>query len=281
MNPYADLAQPIILDASRGLPFSPFEASASRDAGASYWQTNAFAVAEIFQYVFGLGDIQRDAVYQATADSYRARGWDTGSPDGTPSINEVRERLQAFEAKGGPRNVMPRLRPLLEFGLFEEGQPTLSFEEMLQRGLVLDVSRVGLEAAQHAAAAFVLRKLYKDMFQWGESDQLRLVVSLDEAHRLANDITLPKLMKEGRKFGLSVVVASQGLRDFHPDVLGNAGTRVVFRTNFPMSKSVAGFFRTDRGFELAAAIEQLDVGEAYVQTPDMDRCERVRMHRLR
>jgi DNA phosphorothioation-dependent restriction protein DptH len=279
-NPYTAFANPLVLDASRGLPFSPFEASASRDAGASYWQTNAFAVGEIFQYVCGLGDIQRDVVYQAIADGYRAHGWEAGSPDGTPTIGEVRERLLELETQRGVRNVMPRLRPLLEFGLFDEGQPTLGFHEMLSRGLVLDVSRVGLEAAQLAAAAFVLRKLYKDMFQWGESDQLRLAVSLDEAHRLANDITLPKLMKEGRKFGLSVLVASQGLRDFHPDVLSNSGARVVFRTNFPMSKTVAGFFRADRRFDLAAAIEQLDVGEAYVQTPEMNRCARVRMHSL-
>ena len=36
-------------------------------------------------------------------------------------------------------------------------------------------------------------------------------------------------MKEGRKFGMSVIVASQGMGDFHPDVLSNAGTKVIFR----------------------------------------------------
>jgi hypothetical protein len=33
------------------------------DGGTSYWKTNCFAVAEIVQYVFGLGDIQRGVIY--------------------------------------------------------------------------------------------------------------------------------------------------------------------------------------------------------------------------
>jgi DNA helicase HerA-like ATPase len=94
---------------------------------------------------------------------------------------------------------------------------------------------------QLAAGAFVLRKLYKDMFTWGEADRLRLLVVLDEAHRLAQDKTLPKLMKEGRKFGIGVLVASQSLGDFHEDVRNNVGAKVVFRTNYPESSRVAGF----------------------------------------
>jgi DNA helicase HerA-like ATPase len=118
------------------------------------------------------------------------------------------------------------------------------------------------------------------MFAWGESDELRLAIVLDEAHRLARDVTLPKLMKEGRKFGILVIVATQGLADYHPDVVGNAGTKIVFRTNFPMSKRVAGFLRARKGTDLAAIIEQLDVGEAYVQTPEMATAGRLRMYPL-
>ena len=76
------------------------------------------------------------------------------------------------------------------------------------------------------------------------------------------------------------MVASQGLADYHPDVVGNAGTKIIYRTNFPMSKRVAGFLRASKNIDLAAAIEQLDVGEAYVQTPEMNTAARVRMYPL-
>lgn len=125
------------------------------------------------------------------------------------------------------------------------------------------------ETLQLAAGAFVLRKLYRDMFTWGQANQLRLAIVLDEAHRLAKDVTLPKLMKEGRKYGISIVVASQGLSDFHPDILGNAGTKVIFRTNYPESKKVAPYIQPRNPHDIAARIEQLTVGSAVVQTPEM------------
>jgi hypothetical protein len=280
-KPYRQHARPHVLDAARGLPFSPFEAESAADAGANYWMTNAFAVAEIFQYVCQLGDIQRDVVYEALRDCYLELGFDTGQAQRPPTVAEFARRLQQLEEQRGVRNVLPRCRPLLEFGLFQTAERVdVTLDELLREGVVLDVHNLALETLQLAAGAFVLRKIYKDMFRWGESGRLRLAIVLDEAHRLARDITLPKVMKEGRKFGLAVVVASQGLADYHPDVVGNAGTKVVFRTNFPMSKKVAGFLRGHQRADLAAVIEQLDVGEAMVQTPTMARCARVRMRPL-
>lgn len=279
---YARAASPAVLDAAQGLPFSPFEAETAREAGTSFWQTNAFVVAEIFEYVCGLGDIQRDVVYEAIRDCYQSVGFGSGDPRRLPTIAEVASRLQELEEERRVRNVVPRCRPLLEFGLFSDEETGVGvgqerFADLIRRGAVLDVSRQGLEELQLAAGAFVLRKIYKEMFRWGETDRIQLVLVLDEAHRLARDITLPKIMKEGRKFGIAVVVASQGLADFHTDVVGNAGTKVIFRTNFPMSKKVGGFLRAPARVDLATAIEQLSVGEAYVQTPEMSTAARVRM----
>ncbi len=277
-SPFAKRASPAVLDVTKGLPFSPFEAETDQSTGASWWQNNCFAVAEIFEYVCGLGDMQRDVVFEALRDCYIDLGFQEGSAQRFPTLDEFRTRLEELEEERGIRNVIPRCRPLLEFGLFPAAKTDVELGDLLQRGLVVDVSNLGVEALQMASGAFVLRKVYKDMFLWGEADRLRLAIVLDEAHRLAKDITLPKIMKEGRKFGVAVVVASQGLSDYHPDVVGNAGTKVVFRTNFPMSKKVAGFLRAPKGVDLAEAIEQLDVGEAFVQTPEMNSCARVRMN---
>lgn len=102
---------------------------------------------------------------------------------------------------------------------------------------------------------------------------------LDEAHRLARDVTLPKIMKEGRKYGVAVVAASQGIDDFHRDVLSNAGTKVAFRCNFPQSKTVAGFLRGRAGQNMSVALENLAVGQAYVSTPDQAEARKVFMAR--
>ena len=144
----------------------------------------------------------------------------------------------------------------------------------------MDLHHLKSETLQLAAGAFTLRKLYRAMFSWGPAKRIRLVIVLDEAHRLARDLTLPRIMKEGRKFGIAVVVASQDVRDFHEQVLSNAGTKVVFRVNYPDSRKVAGFVKADKGETLSTKIERLAVGEAIMQTPDMPAAEWVRMRQV-
>ncbi len=157
-------------------------------------------------------------------------------------------------------------------------RPGQTFADLLRRGLVLDVHGL-MEQVQIAAGAFVLRKVYREMFRWGQTGQLRLAVVLDEAHRLARDVTLPKIMKEGRKYGVAVVVASQGVDDFHKDVLSNAGTKVAFRCNYPQSRTVAGFLRGRDGQDMAVELEKLAVGQAYVSTPEQATARKVFMAR--
>jgi DNA phosphorothioation-dependent restriction protein DptH len=258
-----------VVDASAGLPFSPFElVTEVRLINQCAWE-----IAEIVAYVCGLGEIQRSNVYRGIQAAYR-----TALRDGmrTPTMAEFADAVTAAEEGARGRNARDRIRPLTDFGLFEP-VPGATFDPTAGPGAVVDVSRLGLERVQIAASAFLLRKLYRDMFDWKQDGSMKVAVVLDEAHRLAKDVTLPKLMKEGRKYGVAVVMASQGMSDFHRDVLGNAGTKIVFRTNFPASKTVAGFLRGRGDQDLSQDIEQLDVGVAYVSTPDHAQARRVRM----
>jgi DNA helicase HerA-like ATPase len=173
-----------------------------------------------------------------------------------------------------------RCKPIFDFQLFNEAVGTGNIDLLAasSQGLVIDLHKHPLEHLQIAAGAFVLRKIYKDMFKWGETDRLRLAIVLDEAHRVSRDTTLPKIMKEGRKFGVLVISASQGISDFHPDVLGNAGTKVIFRTNYPSSRKVGGFLKPRRDEDVTDLIEQLPVGNALVQTPEMRHARQIRMY---
>lgn len=270
-SPYRHTAQPLVIDAASGLPFSPFECN--RDAGAAGWNATALAIAEIFAYVCGLGDIQRDTLFTCIRDSYRAYGFGSDTEDDHeefPTLQDVLARIERADRHRQAHNLLARCRPLLEMDLFRPpaGRRT-SLLDALRQGTAIDLHRLPSETLQLAAGAFLLRKVYRDMFAWGPASRLRLAIVLDEAHRLARDITLPKIMKEGRKFGVAVVVASQGLADFHPDVLGTAGTKIAFRANYPESRRIAGFFRPRPGQDLAALVEGLEVGRALVQTPEM------------
>ncbi|MHB8600359.1 MAG: ATP-binding protein [Ktedonobacteraceae bacterium] len=277
---YVKETHPTVIDAANGLPFSPFECSL--DGGLDNWKVNTYALAEIFGYVAELGDMQQDVLYQSIRDAYLEKGFDNATllEMEYPTLEDVSSRIEKKEKERHVANVSARCRPLLEMDLFKPLPGNTDLLTQIRQGLVIDLHNLYVETQQLAAGAFVLRKLYKDMFHWGPTERIRLAIVLDEAHRLAKDVTLPKLMKEGRKFGIAVIVASQGVGDFHPDVLDMSGTKVIFRTNYPQSKKIAGFIRARPGQDIVSRIEQLAVGTAYVQTPDMPFGAEVHMYPL-
>ncbi|MBX5450005.1 MAG: ATP-binding protein [Thermogemmatispora sp.] len=271
---------PTVLDATRGLPFNPFECAIS----GTGWRTNALAISEIFAQVAGLGDMQRNAVFTAILKAYQAHGFEDELSEeeqselSYPTIDEIFRRIQQEEQKRHASNVTARCEPLLQMNLFHPVEPPVNLRTLIGQGLVIDLHTLYVERLQLSAGAFVLHKIYKDMFQWGPAERLRLAIVLDEAHRLAKDKTLPRLMKEGRKFGIAVIVASQSLSDFHAEVLNNAGTRIIFRLNYPESRKVVGLIRTGQSHQaLAESVEQLSVGTAYIQTPAMLQALKVRL----
>src|SRR4051794_20729251 len=101
---------------------------------------------------------------------------------------EFAAAVEQVEAQSRGRNARDRLRPLTDFGLFRDDAAG-AFDPAAAGGMIIDVSGLGLEQVQLAAGAFLLRKVYKDMFRRDEGKGMRLAVVLDEAHRLAHDVT--------------------------------------------------------------------------------------------
>src|SRR5260370_34335225 len=60
---FVKAVRPHVLDAARGLPFSPFECTS--EVGPGGWEANALTVAEVFAYVAGLGEVQNNSVCTA------------------------------------------------------------------------------------------------------------------------------------------------------------------------------------------------------------------------
>ena len=257
-----------------GLGISPFELSGHLVADVL---DSAFEISEIVGFVCDLGDIQTTHVFRALMECYKASGWDEGRRgEKLPTISEFASAVERVESGAKGRNARERLLPLTDFGLFPEGDGVNFDPTGGGYGLVLDLRGLN-EKVQRAAYSFVMRKVYRSMFLWEQNSQMKLAVVTDEAHRFTKDKTLPLMMKEGRKYGLSCLVASQSIGDFSRDVIANSGCKVVFRTNFPDSKAVAGFVRGDGNNDLSKEIEKLVVGEAFVSTPSSPAAKRTRM----
>lgn len=248
-----------------GLGFSPFEISGNRQRDVN---ETSMAVSEIVEFVCELGEIQRQHVYRGIIKAFEDLGW-VNDIQGSrlPTIAEFANAVEQVEQGARGRNARGRLLPLTDFGLFAEEANEAFDPTGGGNGLIIDLSGVQLDSVKKAASSFVLRKVYRDMFFWEQNSTMKLNIVLDEAHRVLQDKTLPKLLKEGRKFGVSVVAASQSMSDFSKQVIDNVGTKIVFRTNYPDSKTAANLIRGRDGKDLSKNIEQLAVGEAYVATP--------------
>ena len=82
---------------------------------------------------------------------------------------------------------------------------------------------------QKAFAALVLYSLYKDMFRRGIQPRITHAVVFDEAHRAAGLKLIPTMAKECRKYGISLVVASQEAKDFNVSLFFAIANYLVLR----------------------------------------------------
>lgn len=261
--------------AVEGLPFSPFEFDSG---GALPIRTASQEIAEILESIGNLGEIQTTNVNLAIRDAYRMRGWDDKGAvgDGYPDIENFKTSLAAIEAQNKGKNAGARLLSFTDYELFRSNVSD-SFNVLNPEGWVFNVSKYRQDEVRITAGAFILRRIYNEMFQWENAARPRLAIVLDEAHRLSKDPTIPKIMKEGRKFGVVVLLVSQSMDDFAPQVIENAGSKIAFRTNFPASKKVASFLQSKNSAGLADQLENLTTANAYVSTPDLRNPKLVRM----
>ncbi len=276
-NPFNNYCSPRIWDVlSEKLPFNPFklESELDNDNLDFFIKMQSAEIADIFDYVCDLGVMQRYTLYEAIVSLYKNRM--NKGEHLTININDLKRKLKQSEKDNNIKNVLARTSKLLEMNFFTDDSQW-DILSTTKKGLILNLKSLGEGTMQNAISAFVLRKLYKEILHWDETNKLKLAIVLDEAHRLSKDVTLPLIMQEARKFGVMVIIASQNLNHFHPNVIGNVGTKIIFRTNSPSSNQVAQLVTLKPGKEARKIIENLKVGEALVQTPQMKYGEIVKM----
>ncbi len=137
--------------------------------------------------------------------------------------------------------------------------------------LLIDLHNLRSGNLQSPVDAFVLHELLRSTFrmeQVASINRHRLVIALDEAHRLGHDITFTRFMREGRKFGVAIIAASQRLEDLRPEILKNFGSKIIFHVRSKETRNAAAFIGADQKQDTSVHISQLPFGSAYVQIPE-------------
>ncbi len=188
---------------------------------------------DIFTAVYPeLGDIQADRIRRAIKESFEEAGWAAGEAGASePAFKRFVEILRADpKPDRGLQTLLARLDELDDYGFFDAG---IESQGSLWEGALPTVIRIHTtqnDNVQRAFASLVFYGLYKDMFRRGIQERITHALIFDEAHRAARLKLIPTMAKECRKYGISLVLASQEARDFDISVFSAIANYLVLRS---------------------------------------------------
>lgn len=235
-----------VLDAADGIEINPLEVPEDPHTGAKQnYMKVVYQVATSLAKIFGLGDIQcailRDAIGQAFALNGFIPGRKETWKNSPPTLSQVWEILKSLEKTegGNVRNLNLRVQPLFETGVFLETGDAKSFSRILSRTSIIRLSNLATPELMIAVSRFVLQKIYATMLAKGPSNELCVFAVVDEAHKLSYDDTLTELIREARKYGVGILLASQSVKDFDRIVFDMVGTKVALQLEGDDAKIMA------------------------------------------
>ena len=217
---------------SHKLPLNPFRQQQqvidpSQPAFAETPFHTATRIASIFTSVFNtMGDQQSSTLIRVL---------ETGIQDDPQlTLDEVLARLRDDKPYG--ETLASKLEPLIRSQPFRPGAADSAWKEMLnspeRRVHVLQLKGLAREI-QRLVTEFVLWDLYDYACNTG-SKNCPIPVVLDEIQNLdhRSDSPIDKMLREGRKFGLSLILATQTTSQFNQearDRLFQAGHKLFFK----------------------------------------------------
>ena len=224
-----------------GLGFNPLQVI-DRQSRMAYLDV-AGALRDIFVAIYPeLGDLQGGQIRKAIKESFIEHGWDNPEahlPDlPEPPFGRFVQILRADpKPDRGRRTLLQRLDELDDYGFFDQAESHESLWES-EQPIVIRIHTTQDDHLQKAFASLVFYGLYKDMFRRGTRDHITHAVIFDEAHRAARLRLIPTMAKECRKYGISLVLASQEAKDFNTSLFSAIANYLVLRLNETDAKAL-------------------------------------------
>ncbi|MHB8993701.1 MAG: ATP-binding protein [Armatimonadota bacterium] len=238
----------------------------------------ALRVAGVFDAVYNIGDQQKSALYQAVLNGVEAL-------DPAPMVmGNLLEYLEALREEGGvlghsAGSAISKIRPFVDQRPFGQEDPA-SWEHLLtdvvRRCHVLQLTGFPRDASR-LITEFALIDLYWFYRACGREVWPRVLV-LDEVQNLDHneDGALSNLLREGRKFGLSLILATQNLTNLPRDAkdrLFNAGHKLFFRPADTEIRSYAEIIAAATGERVdnwTGNLARLSKGKCYSLGPSLN-----------
>jgi DNA phosphorothioation-dependent restriction protein DptH len=272
-----------ILASERGIDINPLEIFPTDINGPI---NVTVRVSDTFNRIYNIG-IQQNSVLQRTIlKSFEDKAiykdkkntW-MNDPPFLSDVKEILDEMCDLDCSS-EQKVAAKLRSHIStffiFNTFRKNGESISWHKIIKsKNSIFIIQLKGLEGkTSKLVTEFLLWDLYNYLASKGPMP-LRLFCVLDEAHNLSfeKDSPVDKLVREGRKFGLGLIFASQQPEDFSSTAYSNTATKLVFQVlddTRKVSKKLAlkcrNFSNPDRILE---TISKLPRGRAFFVTQNV------------
>ena len=263
------------------LAINPFRQQAESLAGEVMPESpssTAQRVSGVFSAVYSFGDQQMSALYQAVK-----AGLEKSGATAMTLANLIPELEELVEQKGtvgqSAASVVSKLRPFIDqnpFGAEDPESWERLFTDIAHRCHIVQLVGFMKDAAR-LVTEFSLIDLYWYYRSRGSQHRPRVVV-LDEVQNLDHreESPLAQLLREGRKFGFSLILATQIMSNLEKDErdrLFNAAHKLFFRpadTEMRTYADIAAVITGEKSDIWMKRLAGLKKGECYSLGPSLN-----------
>jgi hypothetical protein len=225
----------------QSLPFNPLAPAIDPRGGRVNPTHHLHQLTDIIKRIYRLGDQQAYRLREAMKSVYEAAGLPA-----RPFVPEADQAYPPFEAVQDALShdkenqaLLGRMSPIFDLELFSSGAQVTDFASIVEQSTVIRLAQLPGDEVKNSVAEFFLMALYNYLIRQPQSHHLGQLVVLDEAWRLVESPFLEPLMREGRAFGLGVLIASQFPTDLPTAVSGSTATKLYFsQTNVEQVREI-------------------------------------------
>lgn len=225
------------IDIDNGLGFNPLQVVTTQ---IHAWLDNIGKLRDIFSAIYtDLGDIQLNEIREAIKESYVEVGYGNAENSTSLPAPQFKRFYEILRGKPKPNaGIIARLEELNDYGFFSGSTERASILDV-NEPVIVRLHATQNEVLQNAMASFALLNIYQNMLLRGSQPGLTHAVIFDEAHRAGKLKLLPTMAKESRKFGVSMIVASQEAKDFSDSLYAAIANYLVLRVTEIDAKALA------------------------------------------
>ena len=211
------------------LPFNPLAPPIDSRSGQVNLTHHVHQLTEIVKRIYKLGDQQAYRLREAMKAAYEHAGvsirvFTPGHAQKYPPFELVREHLDPDD----DAKLLGRMSPIFDLELFKSDGGSGQFAGVLDQSTVVRLAQLPGDETKNSVAEFFLMALYNHLIRQPQVHRLKQLFVLDEAWRLVHSPFLEPLMREGRAFGLGVLIATQFPADLPAPIKGSTATKLFF-----------------------------------------------------